>query len=1694
MKIIKKFLLFLLIGLVPFVIFLHPAVLSYGAEWILQSCVSNYLGETLCYQKAYLNGNQLVIQHPYFSQKDHFQAECITIQCHLNWRKRQIDLTLLIDKPSWKLDSTQIDWDHLKAFFNQKKVWVRINPKIKIQDGLMRWHLPNQAQCDFHFTLEGDRKKGGVLKAHFDESHARSNCFTLHVFRERRDLALKWDCQDLHCSSLVELATLLFPRLEPWMISSGTLNGQLMGKFPNSHQSYWQGEVLLSNLAFIQTNYPLKGFVQEAKLTLEKKLKLFPKDAEDFTTQGLLEITQSATLAYLENEEWGWKLDQIKGNIQSIENRIAAVNLETQGHHCQHHSLYYLQGHLNLDPDTISNFNMTLLCGKNQPEKGEIHLLVHQLDKPLKVAEVECQHLSYIDLSLLQTLCANYWPQLKKLEFQEGLIDGVFHAEVTKNGVENVNFQKVNVDGLKVKLLVWNTVLSFPKWLLANGMVNFASLDVWHTLQADLIVEGGQASFADLDLQEIPFTDIQSHLLIDKGVISHSLVKLKVMGLKGLLDIQWGGEKGLITLDLQGPIQNLTMDLLPERLHKGLKSHFEEDFLRISANLKYKFNEWEIDGVTSILNSQQPVLAHLIHFGCELQNGSESSLIPLGWFHAQQIPLEKFLSPFIFTNESFQLSGIGEFKGSFNRHHIHVNYDAKDLKIENKDLLIELKELTPSFPNQLIGVHEFNLMNYSQEGRLPIRQASYLEKHNGLFFTDIQAEVLFKEKAFQLNHLEAFCQGIYLAGTLEVDYSHPAPGAFHANCSFPLFHGKISHLQSILSNLNKGEVLKKIALEADMEARDKGITLGIDFVPNHYNLQIDIQGSITNGAMPIPGTQIAIQDLHTDFDYSHQNQRLDFSEIQGMLLVGKPQHLKEYSLTGPYIRIQDFNNAELHFDLVVNDPRHQLARLAGYTKQGDDTATTWVIDKGLSHFEQVHPQDFQLILRNGVEVQHFYLNSQFKLQSIWLGLKNLSQSGLIGVLQALQDRLDQVKEATGNCSLILSYEGESNLLQYEVAGKDLTFDTIHFENCFLKGQKEDNKWTIDHFELDKLSLYAEVQYRQHKWKLDFLGLNYGRSLLLGLEGEIELGLKQLNAKINLLQIDLAYLGEWESMYSIYTDYHPQGKIEGIGQLTLTLLPQAPWYRIESDLQLNASQLACRDCSIRISQPFHLHACSDQKLNLNQVQLVLEEGPHEQAYIFIPEFQYDLKQLHLNCPSLSITLPCLHLGELGNKLYRYFPEWMNKRLKETLVNLKSEGSVKATLAFSKQSDSYSFQLALEEGVYIFKKRKYHLKDFQLTIHPNQLVFSALSHEERCPFSLVGTANWPEISQGELILIDSFFNQPLSIHWKDNLDHGFTIQSVQGYFCGLNIHLHEAPSEWRAPPSWTSLEGEMEIDFNRLCPLLRERLAQKIPELELGPCYTAKGIWWINPDQGTTLLETAYFNGQLIGQEAVLKGYQVERMQADVSYVPQQLEVKSLVMEDKAGQVTCEQLMVVKKAEEDTWLMFIPLLTVKNLKPCLLREVGQPAPSRFKNLLVRRINLIGFYADLDDSSSWEATGHLYFLNPSRKQVSHPLLTIPAEVILRLGLNPEVLNPVTGTIYFNLQGDRFYLIKFKDVYSEGRGSKFYLAPAASLSWMDLKGNLSVQVKMKQYNLIFKIAELFTVSIQGNLKYPIYGLKKTK
>jgi hypothetical protein len=178
-------------------------------------------------------------------------------------------------------------------------------------------------------------------------------------------------------------------------------------------------------------------------------------------------------------------------------------------------------------------------------------------------------------------------------------------------------------------------------------------------------------------------------------------------------------------------------------------------------------------------------------------------------------------------------------------------------------------------------------------------------------------------------------------------------------------------------------------------------------------------------------------------------------------------------------------------------------------------------------------------------------------------------------------------------------------------------------------------------------------------------------------------------------------------------------------------------------------------------------------------------------------------------------------------------------------------------------------------------------------------------------------------------------------------------------------------------------------------------------------------------------------------------------------------------------------------EGDYTLFCPSLVVTKFRPSLLQSKGEKAPSLVKPLIMKEIVVNNLKGPLNDPSKWQASGRLTFQNKAKKRFGNTIFQVPADILSRLGLDLSALNPVSGGIDFKIEEGKVYLTKFKDVVSQGKLSKFYLAKSKSGSYMDFDGNLNVQIRMKQYNLLFKLAELLNVSVKGTITKPTYSLQ---
>ena len=515
--------------------------------------------------------------------------------------------------------------------------------------------------------------------------------------------------------------------------------------------------------------------------------------------------------------------------------------------------------------------------------------------------------------------------------------------------------------------------------------------------------------------------------------------------------------------------------------------------------------------------------------------------------------------------------------------------------------------------------------------------------------------------------------------------------------------------------------------------------------------------------------------------------------------------------------------------------------------------------------------------------------------------------------------------------------------------------------------------------------------------------------------------------------------------------------------------------------------------MQVLQPFQIDINGDKGFVIRDAQIEIPPS-YGSAAVKLEKLEYQPIQEVLGVLQLTFDIPSEEIAAVGESLHYHFPDMVDDSLKDLMSAARSDGPFKGHLTIENRAPGGHFlQLKMEDGIYGFKKRKWDLKRFEMQIAGGQLNLSAFTKHERCPFQVIGWMNWPDCTLGQTTLIADEQDN-LLVKWEKEPEKGYAVKSIKGKFSGCQFDLSEDQGPLHAE-QWKALKGTVSLDFNRICPLLPLQAAEKIQKLKLGSSYGFSGRFWDDPQLGETLLETAYFKGSLTSREAILKGYQVQSVDAEVQYVPGRLDIQNLTLQDPAGAVKVPSVIAMLEPEKQNWSLHVPNASVRNLRVSLLRDTEGSKfsnKSKFRSLIIKRIDLRDFYGDLNRQETWQARGNFHFTNPARKNIFSPLFAIPGEIILRLGLDPNVLNPVTGTVYFNLQGDRFYFTKMKDVYSEGRGSKFYLANGTVPSWMDFDGNLSVQFRMKQYNLIFKLAELFTVSVEGNIRKPRYTLLK--
>ncbi|MBS4164388.1 Uncharacterized protein PRO82_001716 [Candidatus Protochlamydia amoebophila] len=1687
----KKVCLITFVACVVGIVLFYQAIESSILKWMIQNYSARYFETPLQFKKFILHKNQIVLLELH-TEDDQFSADKMVLDYNLDLWNRQVNFFITLDQPNYRLKEKQDNQLSRLRSWTEKTTWINLQANLKINQGALIWNS-SQLTDQMQFDLAFNQKDGGYVKAYFQGSEKNNNYLILESVNHSNFMQINLQCHEIEATSLFSLAKTVWKGLNHWQVCSGILDGKIEAIFVPYSRPYLTGDLYIDQLAFTDITANLKGNIQRAWLHLEKNSHSNTEE-DVLTTVGHVEFLKPAHLNYQSKQIDSWSINHILGRISIDSLKKMVVDLKANGLYQQEQCDFNLTGEANLNSQRHLNFNLDLFCRSPSQQEGHVYFFLDELSQDPKKIEIKLTNLSHIEFGFIQRILSMYWPKLSNIELKSGIFQATLEAHLIKKNLENIQLNHLQVDDLKFKFSNFNAEFSL-KHAKGNGSIQPLVPEIWRTINTELHIDNGNIQLLGLD--QVPsLTSIQTHLKVVKGLIPHALASLQFAGLQGDMDIEWGEKENLIKIKLNGEMQDLA-NFFPQHLKQGIHNPLSHHQLAIVADIKKQASNVDLTGIANIWQ-KNPENAQLIHFGGELKKIAdypERKFAPLGWFYAHNVNLEEYVAPFIFKPASVEVRGNAEFKGSIDQEFLTINYDIDQLVIENENLLIESKQLHSSVPGKLLGFHELNFRSLHHRGMLPVRYATYLDKNTGLHFDNIQGKVLFKNQTIHIHSLEGECQDIQFAGSLALDYEDPAPEVFSLKIHCPTFSGKISQIQHVLEMLHISSPITKMRIDGELIGKGEGLFLKFQFFPNDYHLFARANGALLDGYFPFEKENLSLKGLYADVDYLHSESCLTFSDIQGTLLIGRPKVVQECDLNGHHLFLKNLNKPyiDIDLDICVKKEQDELARLVAITRETIGGGKQIVINSDLSHLSHIYPEKFQCEFSSEGHLSSFEFASRFKIHPLIKNLCLFKKSGLFFLPASFIAKIDQLEPVEGVADFSWHYDKSENSFSYQLESHSIHSISRPVHKAFLAGKLANRRWTIDQIQWDNIHLSVDFLQLDDRWKINFFGLNDSESTVLGLEGEFIPDKGLLNLQVNLLELNLERIEQWSICKNFAINWNPRGQLQLKGKLKFDLLSESYCHSMTGYLKGTAKALSVRNCSFEINRPIQIDFLEENEILIRELPINLNRQFRQLA-------ECNFKMLYFNpikkdwaCEQCDFLFPSQTLKELSAILYRHFPDFIEENSLELLSNCKQEGNLVGNCAFKMSPFHQKFQMNLENGAYFLNSQLYDLKNTQFIIDNNLLTFSADTHQERCAFQIKGTAVWPKLNQGECFFVDEKVSCfPLKISWNRNKKKEFHIQKIKGHFCGLDVNLVEVCED--SSSQWFALKGTIGLNFNLIGPLLTYDLSKKIQKLMLGPQYKMVGHYWLNKKGGPSLLESFYFQGKLTADEAILKGFIFKQVEALINYQPKKLEISQFRIEDPAGIFQCSKLTVFQNKNK-VWQFCLPQLSVKNFKPALLKEEVQTVTlaHKFKSLLVKRLDLEGFQGYLGDVSTWQGEGRFHFLNSSPKNVVHtPLLAIPAEIILRLGLDPQVLNPVNGTIFFKMYGDRFYLTRLKDVYSEGRGSKFYLVNHESPSWIDLDGQLSISIRMKQYNLIFKIAELFTVSVQGNLKKPTYSLQK--
>ncbi len=507
----------------------------------------------------------------------------------------------------------------------------------------------------------------------------------------------------------------------------------------------------------------------------------------------------------------------------------------------------------------------------------------------------------------------------------------------------------------------------------------------------------------------------------------------------------------------------------------------------------------------------------------------------------------------------------------------------------------------------------------------------------------------------------------------------------------------------------------------------------------------------------------------------------------------------------------------------------------------------------------------------------------------------------------------------------------------------------------------------------------------------------------------------------------------------------------------------------------------------IQKQHHVHAeldmCCHYQASLveGNVKLLDEEG----GLLFnfpLGKLQYGKNRILFE--KFDFSLPQWGRSHLVHLAQTFFPLKIVQEKIGWLEAVKHEEPLEGRISIEIESGEVKVSLNLKDGTYYLYDKPFELRNFSLLYAQEQInswMYMCIQGGDYwCHFF----SDSLSLNQGSITLSEHILssNHPQGVDslfatWGRDRQNNWSLETLEGTLCGIEASLVADRQE----DSLLFMRGRVVIDSGKGGSFLSEKIKEYIKKLKITGIYEVGGEWAFDQKSG----EVKSFIGTAAAHHFGLYGIEVSDASCLLNYQLGQFIITDFVARDWAGRIFLNRASITQKGE-GKWVS-IDQVKLEELRFSRLKSPWTGKNGNFPSLYVRLLQLDDVHGNLKNLKTFEGRGSLDFSNIPKRTFISQLLFLPTEITARIGLDLTALIPARGKIVYQIEKGRVLFTHFNEMYSSGKKSRFYLAEGLP-AYIDLEGNVNLNIKMKQYNLLMKLAEFFTISVRGSMWHPTY------